>query len=74
MDAPAAAATTAAPKLTQDETLIVTALEVGELTLDELSTSTRLPSYKVSSTLLLLEMKRLVKPLPGLRYVSMRQS
>ncbi len=70
-DAPAAATT--APKLTQDETLIITALEVGELTLDELATSTRLPSYKVSSTLLLLEMKRLVKPLPGLRYVSMRK-
>ncbi len=70
-DAPAAVAT--APKLTQDETLIVTALEVGELTLDELTATTRLPTYKVSSTLLLLEMKRLVKPLPGQRYVSARK-
>lgn len=67
------AAASTAPKLTQDETLIVTALEVGELTLDELTATTRLPTYKVSSTLLLLEMKRLVKPLPGQRYVSARK-
>ena len=58
-----------APALSHDETLLVTALEVGELTLDELSEATRLPLPKVSSTLLVLEMKRLVRPLPGHRYV-----
>jgi DNA processing protein len=58
-----------APALSHDETLLVTALEVGELTLDELSAATRLPGPKVSSTLLGLEMKRLVRALPGHRYV-----
>jgi DNA processing protein len=57
-----------APKLTQDETLLLTALEVGELSLDELCAATRLPAYKVSTTLLKLELKRLTKPLPGQRY------
>ena len=56
-------------RLSQDETLILTALEVGELSLDELSAATRLPTYKISSTLLGLELKRLAKPLPGQRYV-----
>jgi len=59
----------ASPKLSNDETLIVTALEAGELSLDELCASTRLPAYKISSTLLGLELKRLVQALPGQRYV-----
>ena len=57
-----------APALSHDETLLVTALEVGELTLDQLSEATRLPLSKVSATLLGLEMKRLVRALPGHRY------
>jgi DNA processing protein len=60
------------PKLTHEETLLLTALEVGELSLDELCSATRLPSYKISSTLLGLELKRLAKPLPGQRYVLVR--
>lgn len=63
------AATASAPVLSHDETLLVTALEVGELTLDELAAATRIPGPKVSSTLLGLEMKRLVRALPGHRYV-----
>ncbi len=63
-DAPSAAPA----KLTQDETLIATALEAGELTLDELSAATRLPPYKVSSTLTMLEMKRIIRALPGQRF------
>ncbi len=59
----------AAPRLSQDETLLLNALQVGELSLDELCSATRLPTYKVSSTLLGLELKRLAKPLPGQRYV-----
>lgn len=62
-------ASLASPKLSNDETLIVTALEAGELSLDELCASTRLPTYKISSTLLGLELKRLVQALPGQRYV-----
>lgn len=57
------------PKLSHEETLLLTALEVGELSLDELCSATRLPTYKVSSTLLGLELKRLAKPLPGQRYI-----
>jgi DNA processing protein len=56
-------------KLSQEESLIVNALEVGEMSLDELAAATRLPAQKVSSTLVMLEMKRLAKPLPGQRYV-----
>ncbi len=63
------AVTASVPTLSHDETLLVTALEVGELTLDELAAATRLPGPKVSSTLLGLEMKRLVRALPGHRYV-----
>jgi DNA processing protein len=59
-------------KLSHEETLLLTALEVGELSLDELCAATRLPSYKVSSTLLGLELKRLAKPLPGQRYVLLK--
>ncbi len=58
----------ARPALSHDETLLVTALEVGELTLDQLSEATRLPLGKISGTLLGLEMKRLIRALPGHRY------
>ena len=67
-DDTAASAPTRA-KLSHEETLLVRALEVGEMSLDELVAATRLPAYKVSSTLLMLEMKRLAKPIPGQRYV-----
>lgn len=55
-------------KLSHDETLIATALEAGDLSLDEIVSATRLPPYKVSGTLTLLEMKRVVRALPGQRY------
>ncbi|MEO6784869.1 MAG: DNA-processing protein DprA [Chthoniobacteraceae bacterium] len=64
----ASADPSSAPPLSHDETLLVTALEVGELTLDELSAATRLPLSKISGTLLGLEMKRLIRALPGHRY------
>ncbi len=57
-----------APKLSHDETLVATALEAGDLSMDEIVAATRLPSYKVSGTLTLLEMKRVVRALPGQRY------
>lgn len=56
------------PKLSHEETLISTALEAGDLSLDELVSATRLPPYKVSGTLTMLEMKRIVRALPGQRY------
>jgi DNA processing protein len=55
-------------RLSHEETLIATALEAGDLSLDELVAATRLPPYKVSGTLTLLEMKRVVRALPGQRY------
>jgi len=55
-------------KLSHEETLIATALEAGDLSLDELVAATRLPAYKVSGVLTILEMKRLVRALPGQRY------
>ncbi len=61
-------AATPTVKLTHEETLISTALEAGDLSLDELVAATRLPPYKVSGTLTLLEMKRIVRALPGQRY------
>ena len=63
-----ASAPPSAQKLSHDETLIATALEAGDLSLDELISATRLPAYKVSGTLTLLEMKRVVRALPGQRY------
>jgi DNA processing protein len=72
-DAETQPASPAAPRsparLSHEESLLVTALEVGEMSLDELAAATRLPAHKVSSALVMLEMKRLAKPLPGQRYV-----
>jgi DNA processing protein len=62
-------ASSAATKLSHEESLLVNALEVGEMSLEELAAATRLPVHKISSALLMLEMKRLAKPLPGQRYV-----
>jgi DNA processing protein len=56
-------------KLGHEETLVATALGAGELSLDELAAATRLPVYKISSTLTVLEMKRVVRALPGQRFV-----
>ncbi len=66
--------TQAPAKLSHEETLIVTALEAGDLSLDELSAATRLPVYKISSTLTMLELKRLVKALPGQRFAKRDQA
>ena len=69
--APTPADASSAPALSHEETLLVTSLEVGDMSLDELAAATRLPLPKVSSTLLTLEMKRLVRALPGHRYVKL---
>ena len=60
---------TAAPVLSHEETLLFTALEIGEMSLDELAAATRLPVAKVGGTLLTLEMKRLIRALPGHRFI-----
>ncbi|MFC7338272.1 DNA-processing protein DprA [Haloferula chungangensis] len=57
------------PTLTEDEQTILTALGSDESPIDRLIDLTNLPPATVSATLLKLEMKRLVRPLPGFRYI-----
>lgn len=56
-------------RLTDDERTIFDAVEKDETPLDAIVTRTQLPTHKVTSTLLALEMKRLVKQLPGQQFV-----
>ena len=53
------------PPLSEDERRIYDAIEATETSIDEITEKTKLPSAAVSSTLLQLELKRLVKQLPG---------
>jgi DNA processing protein len=62
---PAASAVALLP----EETAILSALEEGEAVLDQIVAASGLATPKVSSTLLSMEMKRLVKQLPGQRFV-----
>ncbi|HEY8899455.1 MAG TPA: DNA-processing protein DprA [Chthoniobacterales bacterium] len=55
--------------LTDTEKLVFSSLTDDENPIDAIITRSGLPSAKVSSTLLALEMKRLVKQLPGTRFV-----
>ncbi len=56
-----------------DETAILAIVDRAECSLDDIVAATSLPTPKVSSTLFALEMKRLVKQLPGQRFVRMGQ-
>jgi DNA processing protein len=58
--------------LTETEQKIVNALAEQELSPDEIIAATGLTSAEVSSTLLALEMKRVVKQLPGRRFARVR--
>jgi DNA processing protein len=51
------------------EKKIYRVLSEEPLTIDEVILKTQLPPSTVSATLFLMEMKRLVKALPGQRYV-----
>lgn len=57
----------AAP-LTLDEEIIFRALGTDETHINELITRSGLTPATVSSTLMRLEMKRVIRPLPGKRY------
>ncbi|MDB6153071.1 MAG: protecting protein DprA [Chthoniobacteraceae bacterium] len=59
------------PPLSETESVVIESLEQGEIDLDGIVSKTRLPTSRVSSTLLALEMKRLVKKLPGQRFVKL---
>ena len=59
------------PTLTADERRVYDAIEATETSIDDISTKSDLPSGTVSSTLLRLELKRLVKQLPGKYFVKL---
>ena len=63
------AASTAPPPLSADEQALFDALDSTETALDALVARTGLPAARVSASLLTLEMKRLVKQLPGQQFV-----
>jgi DNA processing protein len=59
------------PVLSEEERRIFDAIEATETSIDEITEKTDLPSATVSSTLLQLELKRLVKQLPGKYFVKL---
>jgi len=59
------------PALTEDERRVYDAIEATETSIDDIATKSNLPSGNVSSTLLRLELKRLVKQLPGKYFVKL---
>jgi DNA processing protein len=59
------------PPLSEEERRIYDAIEATETSIDDITEKTRLPSATVSSTLLQLELKRLVKQLPGKYFVKL---
>jgi len=60
-----------APNLDPDEQAIYSAIGDDEIHIDDIAAKCGLPSHDVSSTLLGLEMRRLVKQLPGARFVKL---
>jgi DNA processing protein len=59
------------PPLSDEERRVYDAIEASETPIDEITTKCNLPSGTVSSTLLALELKRLVKQLPGKYFVKL---
>lgn len=59
------------PTLTDDERNVYNAIDPTETSIDDIGTKSKLPSSTVSSTLLRLELKRLVKQLPGKYFVKL---
>lgn len=59
------------PELSQDERRVYDAIEASETPIDRIATQCDLPSSTVSSILLALELKRLVKQLPGKYFVKL---
>lgn len=59
------------PLMTDDERRVYEAIEATETSIDDIATKAELPSGSVSSILLRLELKRLVKQLPGKYFVKL---
>ncbi len=55
--------------MSEDEQKVFAALGVEQAHIDEITVQSGLASHVVASNLMRLEMKRLVRPLPGLRYM-----
>jgi len=66
---PTPQAAAASGNLSPDEELLLTHLDTTETPLDTLITATGLPAARASTALLMLEMKRRVKQLPGQLFV-----
>src|SRR5947208_6449580 len=65
------AAVRALPTLSEDERRVYEAIRETETSIDDIATKAELPSGTVSSTLLRLELKKLVKQLPGKYFVKL---
>lgn len=65
------ATTRALPVMTDEEQRVYGAIRESETSIDDITTAADLPSGIVSSTLLRLELKRLVKQLPGKYFVKL---
>ena len=61
-----------APSLNETEALVLDAFGEEEPAIDEIVAKCGLPTHVVSSTLLALEMRRLVRQLPGSRFVKIQ--
>ncbi|MGE5209408.1 MAG: DNA-processing protein DprA [Alphaproteobacteria bacterium] len=59
------------PPLSEEERRVYDAIEASETSIDDITVRSELPSPTVSSTLLQLELKRLVKQLPGKYFVKL---
>ncbi len=59
------------PELSADERLVYDAIRPTETPIDQIAASSELPAATVSSVLLRLELKRLVKQLPGKYFVKL---
>jgi DNA processing protein len=67
--APDAAAVRPLPDLSEEERRVYESIRETETSIDDIATEAGLPSGTVSSTLLRLELKKLVKQLPGKYFV-----
>jgi DNA processing protein len=65
------AAVRALPELSDDERRVYDAIRATETSIDDIAMKSELPSGTVSSSLLRLELKRLVKQLPGKYFVKL---
>ena len=65
------AAARSLPPLSDEERRVYDAIDAAETSIDDIAARSELPSATVSSTLLQLELKRLVKQLPGKYFVKL---